>query len=94
MLATLRGVAGILRFKDCPGAVTNSDGGEASRRLPEGLCELLKTEGLVKGLSKVPDLEARYGQIDDEDAPDILSRHVSDAVRRLSLVRSQLTGSP
>lgn len=62
--------------------MTNSIGGEAARRLREGLYELLETEGLTASLSRVPDLEPRFGPIDDEDAPDILSRHVADAIRK------------
>lgn len=59
----------------------NSNGGAAIEELPEGLYELLKTEGLVTTLSKLPQLEPRFGAVGDESAPDILSRHVADAVR-------------
>ncbi|MCO4261483.1 DUF3427 domain-containing protein [Pseudarthrobacter sp. MDT3-26] len=33
-------------------------------------------------LTKIPQLEARFGSVDDEDAADVLSRHVADAVRQ------------
>ena len=58
-----------------------SDGGSAIKQLPEGLYELLNTEGLTTSLSRVPELEPHFGLIDDEDTPDILSRHVAGAVR-------------
>ncbi|WP_431197126.1 DUF3427 domain-containing protein [[Micrococcus luteus] ATCC 49442] len=50
--------------------------------MPEGLYELLKTEGLMTSLSKIPQLEPRFASIDDEDATDVLSRHVAEAVRQ------------
>ncbi|TNB74183.1 DUF3427 domain-containing protein [Arthrobacter sp. BB-1] len=50
--------------------------------MPEGLYELLSTHGLTASLSKVPQLEPHFGPIDDEDTPEILSRHVADAVRK------------
>lgn len=65
-----------------PGEVKTSDGGWAVEQLPEGLYELLNTQGLTASLSKVPELEPHFGLIDDDDSPDILSRYVADAARK------------
>ncbi|WP_419095526.1 DUF3427 domain-containing protein [Pseudarthrobacter naphthalenicus] len=51
-----------------------------------GLYELLNTEGLTASLSNVPDLEPRFGLIDDEDAPAVLSRHLADAIRQALVI--------
>ena len=59
-----------------------NDGESAIEQLPEGLYELLETEGLTASLSRVPELEPRFRPVDDEDAPDVLSRHVADAIRK------------
>lgn len=59
-----------------------SDGGSAIEELPEGLYELLKTEGLITNLSKVPQVEPHFGLVVEEDSPDILSRHVAQVVRQ------------
>jgi superfamily II DNA or RNA helicase/HKD family nuclease len=65
-----------------PGAVTNFFGGLAAAQLPEGLYELLNTDVLGDHLSQEQGLQPVFADIDDEDSPDILSRHVADAVRR------------
>ncbi|GAB3547461.1 DEAD/DEAH box helicase [Arthrobacter tumbae] len=51
-------------------------------QLPEGLYELLKTDVIAEQLAATPELHASFEQIDESNAPDILSRHVADAVRR------------
>lgn len=65
-----------------PGAVTNYNGGAAASQLPEGLYELLQTDLLGDSLRKEQGLQAVFTDIDDEDSPEILARHVADAVRR------------
>lgn len=51
--------------------------------LPEGLYQLLSTDLLGTRLSGVAEeLKPIFGEIEDEDAPDILSRHVAEAVRQ------------
>lgn len=62
--------------------MTTFNGGPAAEQLPEGLYELLKTEALASRLSQIADLQPNFAVIDDEDSPDILSRHVADAVRQ------------
>jgi superfamily II DNA or RNA helicase/HKD family nuclease len=65
-----------------PGAVTNSIGGVAAAQLPEGLYELLNTDLLGERLGQEAELQPIFADIEDEDSPDILSRHVADAVRQ------------
>ena len=65
-----------------PGAVTNSIGGVAAKQLPEGLYELLNTDALGSLLNNASDLQPVFAAIDDEDSPEVLSRHVADAVRQ------------
>lgn len=55
---------------------------EAARRLPEGLYELLSTDLLDIRLNQSSELRPTFAEVEDEDAPDILSRHVADAVRQ------------
>lgn len=62
--------------------MTNSIGGVAAEQLPEGLYELLNTDLLGRRLGHEAELEPVFAEIDDDDAPDILSRHVADAVRQ------------
>jgi superfamily II DNA or RNA helicase/HKD family nuclease len=62
--------------------VTNFFGGVAAAQLPEGLYELLNTDVLGNLLNNAPDLQPVFANIDDEDTPGILSRHVADAVRQ------------
>ncbi|PVZ53692.1 DUF3427 domain-containing protein [Arthrobacter sp. H-02-3] len=62
--------------------MTNFIGGEAAVQLPEGLYELLNTDVLGNRLSQEAELQSIFADIDDEDSPDILSRHVADAVRQ------------
>ncbi len=54
----------------------------ADEQLPEGLYELLNTDALGNLLNNAGELEPVFAEIQDEDSPDILSRHVADAVRR------------
>lgn len=65
-----------------PGAVNNFFGGVAAEQLPEGLYELLNTDVLHDHLSQEQELHPVFAEIEDQDSPDILSRHVADAVRR------------
>ena len=58
------------------------DGGPADSNLPEGLYELLSTEGLAGKLALVPDLQPVVAGVEDDDSPDVLSRHVAGVVRR------------
>ncbi|MEQ4519554.1 DUF3427 domain-containing protein [Pseudarthrobacter sp. B907] len=68
--------------------MTNFVGGVAAEQLPEGLYELLNTDALGVHLGREADLQPVFADIEDEDSPDILSRHVADAVRRaLAAVR-------
>ncbi|MEV8041871.1 DUF3427 domain-containing protein [Arthrobacter sp. NPDC080082] len=62
--------------------MTDSIGGAAAEQLPEGLYELLNTDALGDHLSQVHELQPVFADIDDEDSPDILSRHIAEAVRR------------
>ncbi|UVJ41528.1 DUF3427 domain-containing protein [Arthrobacter sp. CJ23] len=50
--------------------------------MAEGLYELLHTEELASRLTLVPELQPSVADVDSEDTPDILSRHVADAVRQ------------
>ncbi|WP_268908678.1 MULTISPECIES: DUF3427 domain-containing protein [Arthrobacter] len=50
--------------------------------MPEGLYELLNTEGLAGKLALVPDLKPVVAVVEDDDSPDVLSRHVAGVVRR------------
>ncbi|SDL79302.1 Helicase conserved C-terminal domain-containing protein [Arthrobacter sp. ov407] len=62
--------------------MTNFIGGVAAGQLPEGLYELLSTELLGTRLDQAPELQPIFADIEDDDSPDILSRHVADAVRQ------------
>ncbi|MET3812324.1 DUF3427 domain-containing protein [Arthrobacter sp. UYEF3] len=62
--------------------MTNSIGGVAAKQLPEGLYELLNTDALGGLLNNGSDLQPVFAAVDDEDSPEILSRHVADAVRQ------------
>jgi len=60
----------------------NTFDGELERTaLPEGLYELLQTTRLNAKLALVPDLNATVDAIDEDDAPDVLSRHIAEVVR-------------
>ncbi len=62
--------------------MTNSIGGVAAAgQLPEGLYELLNTDVLGQRLGRAAELQPVFADVEDEDTPDILSRHVADAVR-------------
>ncbi|MGF6832831.1 superfamily II DNA or RNA helicase/HKD family nuclease [Paenarthrobacter sp. TE4293] len=64
-----------------PGAVDTFNGGTAGNSLPEGLYELLHTTEVAANLEMVPELLASVTKVDEDDSPDLLSRHVADAVR-------------
>ncbi|WP_275898068.1 DEAD/DEAH box helicase [Arthrobacter sp. Alg241-R88] len=49
--------------------------------MPEGLYELLNTDVLGQRLGRAAELQPVFADVEDEDTPDILSRHVADAVR-------------
>ncbi len=65
-----------------PGAVNTFDGGSEQTTLPEGLYELLQTESLETRLSLVPDLSPKVDAVDQDDAPEVLSRHVAEVVKK------------
>ncbi|MFD5277052.1 DUF3427 domain-containing protein [Pseudarthrobacter sp. NPDC058362] len=50
--------------------------------MPEGLYELLNTDVLGEHLRQEQGLQPVFTEINEEDSPDILARHVADAVRR------------
>ncbi|MBT1002218.1 DUF3427 domain-containing protein [Paenarthrobacter sp. DKR-5] len=60
----------------------NFIGGGAAEQLPEGLYELLNTDALGTQLYVDAGLQPVFAGVHDEDTPDVLSRHVADAVRR------------
>lgn len=62
--------------------MTNITGGGAAEQLHEGLYELLNTDRLGNRLNADSGLRPIFAEVEDEDSPDILSRHVTDAVRR------------
>lgn len=49
--------------------------------LAPGVYESLHTRRLQRALSAVPDATPLFGDIDPADAPEVLARHVGDAVR-------------
>jgi superfamily II DNA or RNA helicase/HKD family nuclease len=51
-------------------------------QLPPGLYELLSTDSLAHRLNSDLDHQPIFLQVENEDVPDILTRHVSDAVRQ------------
>lgn len=53
--------------------------------LPEGLYELLQTTRLESKLALIPELSAEVDAIHEDDAPDILSRHIAEVVREALL---------
>lgn len=61
--------------------MANLIGGGAAKELSEGLYELLNTEELGKMLSTAPELHSVFASVEDEDAPEVLSRHVAGVVR-------------
>lgn len=62
--------------------MTNFIGGGAAEQLPEGLYELLNTNLLGKLLTNEAETTPYFAEVEDDDVPDILSRHVSNAVRQ------------
>ncbi|MHA7303083.1 hypothetical protein [Pseudarthrobacter sp. MDT1-22] len=62
--------------------MTDFIGGVAAEHLPEGLYELLTTDALGGLLSRERGIQPAFADIEDEESPDILSRHVAEAVRR------------
>lgn len=51
--------------------------------LPDGLYELLRTDGLEVDLARTSDLVPTFGRVSSADVPDVLARHVADIVRRV-----------
>ncbi|MET1153861.1 phospholipase D-like domain-containing protein, partial [Arthrobacter sp.] len=62
--------------------MTTFNGGPAAEQLPEGLYELLNTDLLGSRLSQEPEMDPIFREVAEEDTPDVLSRHVADAVRQ------------
>lgn len=52
-----------------------------SSSLPDGLYENVLSRGLRRRLQAVTDRETTTQKTDDADAPDVLTRHISDALR-------------
>ncbi|MDQ2879954.1 MAG: DUF3427 domain-containing protein [Actinomycetota bacterium] len=50
--------------------------------LPAGAYELLHTRALDRALRAVPSAVPQFGEVEAADAPEVLARHVADAVRR------------
>ncbi|MCY7365097.1 MAG: DUF3427 domain-containing protein [Frankiaceae bacterium] len=50
--------------------------------LPAGVYETLHTARLERALGQSPGLTPRYAPVEPADAPDVLARHLADAVRR------------
>lgn len=50
--------------------------------LPAGAYESLHTRGLERALRAVPQALPQFGDLDAAEAPEVLARHVADAVRR------------
>nr|WP_281355418.1 DEAD/DEAH box helicase [Pseudarthrobacter psychrotolerans] len=48
--------------------------------MPDGLYELLNTDALGARLNQIANIKSIFTALDDEDTPEILSRHVADAV--------------
>ncbi|MDJ0317313.1 DUF3427 domain-containing protein [Arthrobacter sp. H35-MC1] len=59
------------------------DGGEPAELLVEGLYELLHTDDLGSRLQLVPELQQELIHVDNNISPDILARHVADAVQKV-----------
>ncbi|MFK0041090.1 DUF3427 domain-containing protein [Paenarthrobacter sp. NPDC090517] len=60
----------------------NTFDGELGRTaLPEGLYELLQTTRLEAKLALVPELSATVDAIHEDDAPDVLARHIAEVVK-------------
>ena len=62
--------------------MTTFHGGPAAGQLPEGLYELLTTEAVNSRLRQSPELLPHYADIDEDNTPDVLARHVAEAVRK------------
>lgn len=63
-------------------AVTKFFGGEAAKQLPQGLYELLNTDSLRRLLDTQQGLQPVFADVEDEDSPDVLARHVAGAIRQ------------
>jgi hypothetical protein len=70
--------------------VTNFVGGAAEGWLAEGLYESLSTDALDNILTNEAALQPAFVDIDDNDSPEILSRHVAD-VLKTALLAAQPT---
>ncbi|MGN6330723.1 MAG: DUF3427 domain-containing protein [Motilibacteraceae bacterium] len=51
--------------------------------LVEGVYESLRTAGLAKQLAEIDGLIPKFESVDAEDVPEVLARHVAQAVRRV-----------
>lgn len=64
--------------------MTTFDEVAAAEQLSEGLYELLSTDSLTERLrTTAGELQPGFQAVDDGDSPEVLSRYVSDAVRRV-----------
>ncbi|HKR49210.1 MAG TPA: DUF3427 domain-containing protein [Pseudonocardiaceae bacterium] len=52
------------------------------QRLSAGTYESLRTRGLDRALGAVPNASPQFGEIEPAEAPEVLARHIADAVRR------------
>ncbi|MGQ0719561.1 MAG: DUF3427 domain-containing protein [Pseudonocardiales bacterium] len=50
--------------------------------LPAGAYESLHTRALDRALGAVPHASPQFGEVEPAEAPDVLARHIADAVRR------------
>jgi superfamily II DNA or RNA helicase/HKD family nuclease len=75
------GYSSFVALSEYPGAVNTFNGGRAADSLSEGLYELLLTNSLTEKLEIGAHLSPVFSAIDTEEAPDILARHVGDAVK-------------
>ncbi|MGH3839677.1 MAG: DUF3427 domain-containing protein, partial [Pseudonocardiaceae bacterium] len=53
-----------------------------NERLPAGAYESLHTRALDRALGAVPTALPQFGEVEPAEAPEVLARHVADAVRR------------
>ena len=51
-------------------------------RLPAGAYEALHTARLDRALEQSPGLSPRYAPVEPADTPEVLARHLANAVRR------------
>ncbi|MEW1805486.1 DUF3427 domain-containing protein [Pseudarthrobacter sp. NPDC080039] len=65
--------------------MTKFFGGEAAKQLPQGLYELLNTDSLRRLLDTQQGLQPVFADVEDEDSPDVLARHVAGAIHQALL---------